>query len=134
MTEKGSKKYNDYICKSNLDNVISDRSFLSELVYTMTFQRRSSLTLSEYESLMKNYRERGWQFIILNASAKCLSERLNLRGGEDEYKVRNIDQLSKAYNAWAYWFNLPVLNSEHLDVNQLIKDLEDGKYEPNNRR
>ena len=131
MTEKGSKQVGDYLCKSNLDNVVSDRSFLSELVYTYVFHRRSSLSLYDYERVMREYRKEGWQFIILNASTECLTKRLNVRGDEDAYKVRNIDKLRIAYDAWAYWFNLPVIDSENLDVDQLIKDLEDGKYEPN---
>lgn len=132
MTEKGSKNYHDYVTKCALNNIVSDRSFLSELVYTTVFHRRSPLQLQQYDFLMKQFLESGWQFIILNASTDCLTERLNLRGDEDAYKVRNIDQLRMAYDAWAYWFNLPVINSEDLDVNQLIKDLEAGKYEQNN--
>lgn len=131
MTEKGSKKPEDYLTKCNLNNIISDRSFLSELVYTYVFSRRSPMTLYDYERLMREYRQNGWQFIILNASTECLSERLNVRGDEDEYKVRNIDQLRIAYDRWAYWFNVPVIDSENLDVDKLIKDLEEGKYEPN---
>lgn len=129
MTEKGSKRVTDYVTKSCLDNVISDRSFLSELVYTTVFNRNSPLTLTEYEQLVQLYRMSGWKFIILNASTECLTERLNLRGDEDEYKVRNIDQLRIAYDSWGYWFNIPVIDSENLNVDQLIKELEEDKDE-----
>ena len=131
MTEKGSKEPIDYMDKARLSNVVSDRSFLSELVYTHVFKRRSSMSLYDYERVMKEYLNRGWQFIVLNPSTECLIERLNLRGDEDEYKVRNIDQLRIAYDRWAYWFNLHVIDRENLDVDQLIKDLEEKKYEPN---
>ena len=128
MTEKGSKDYNDYLDKSALCNIISDRCFLSELVYTSVFHRKSSLSLSQYERLMQDYKGLGWIIIVLNASTECLTERLNVRGDEDEYKVKGIDKLRIAYDSWAYWFNLPVLDSETLNVDELIKDLEEGKY------
>lgn len=128
MTEKGSKEFRDYMCKCTLDNIVSDRCFLSELVYTRVFQRYSRLKLTEYEFLTKHYLNNDWQILILNASTPCLTERLNLRGDEDEYKVQNIDKLRFAYTELARAYDLPMLDSETLNVEELIKDLEEGKY------
>jgi thymidylate kinase len=128
MTEKGSKKFNNYLDKARLKQIVSDRCFLSELVYTRVFERYSTLKVSEYEQLLEYYLDNDWQIIILNASPKCLSERLNLRGDEDDYKVHNIDRISRAYYEMSIALRLPMLDSETLDIDQLIKDLEEGKY------
>lgn len=128
MTEKGSKEFIDYVHKCQLNNIVSDRCFLSELVYSTVFQRHSKLKLSEYQKLLNHYLDSGWQILILNASTACLSERLNLRGDEDEYKVLNIDKLRVAYEGISKRWDLPMLDSETLDLEQLIKDLEDKQY------
>ena len=131
MTEKGSKEKRDYLDKATLDNIVSDRSFLSEMVYTQVFERENPISVQEYEALIKHYLSHGWIFLILDASAKALTERLNLRGDEDEYKIKQISDIRVFYRAIAYFYDLPVINTEELDVDQLIKDLEEGKYESN---
>ena len=128
MTEKGSKRIEDYEDKANLNNVISDRSFLSELVYSNVFNRKSPQTPFQYEALVKLYRSRGWIFLILDADTQCIIDRLMLRGNEDEYKVKAIEKLGMFYKAIAYFYNIPIINTENLDVNELIKNLEEGKY------
>lgn len=132
MTEKGSKKLRDYEDKANLDNVISDRSFLSELVYTNVFERKSELSPCEYEALLNYYRAKGWVILVLDADSTCLANRLQLRGDEDEYKVRKISDLRMFYRAMAYFYDLPVIDAEHLDPMKLINDLEAGKYGKHN--
>lgn len=130
MTEKGSKRTGDYLAKASLDNIVSDRSFLSEMVYTQVFERENPITIHGYEDLIKHYRSQGWIFLILDAPTRCLSERLNLRGDEDEYKVKQISDIRMFYRAIAYFYHLPVVNTETLDVEKLICDLEEGNYEP----
>lgn len=128
MTEKGSKEFADYVDKSILKNIVSDRCFLSELVYTRVFQRYSKLTLFEYEQLLKKYLDADWQIIVLTGSPTTLRERLNLRGDEAEYKVRDIHRICEEYAKISMAYGFPQLDSETLDINQLIKDLEEGKY------
>lgn len=128
MTEKGSKQLKDYEDKADLDNVISDRSFLSELVYSNVFNRTSPQTSFQYETLIKYYRSKGWVFLILDADTKCIVDRLNKRADEDDYKVKAIEDLRIFYRALAYFYNIPIINTENLDVDQLIKDLEERKY------
>lgn len=128
LTEKGSKRIEDYSDKAILNNIISDRSFLSEVVYSNVFERKSSLTNFQLEELIKYYRSKGWIFIILDARPECLIDRLDERGDEDPIKIQNIVRLKTMYRAIAYFYNLPVLDSEHLNVDELIKDLEEGKY------
>lgn len=128
MTEKGSKRFEDYIEKASLNNIVSDRCFISELVYCNVFNRQTPLSIFQYEELVKYYKSLGWIFIFLDASTDCLTSRLINRGDEDDYKIQDISSLRMFYKAVAYFYSLPVLNSENLDVNQLIEDLEEGIY------
>lgn len=133
MTEKGSKDFFDYVDKAKLKYVISDRSFLSEFVYSKVFDRPSKLSRYEYKCLLDYYWHEGWQIIILNANPNCLMSRLNLRGDEDKCKIHNITKIYNAYNELSAQFDLPIINSENFDVDELIKDLEAKKYVRHNR-
>lgn len=131
MTEKGSKKFIDYQDKANLDNVVSDRSFLSEMVYGVLFNKEKKLNLWEYEKLVQVYKEKGWHFIILDASTECIIERLTARGDEDPHKIKNIAGLRALYRSCAYFYELPILDSEDLNLDELITYLEVKANEQN---
>ena len=126
MTEFGSKKMTDYEQKAKLNNIISDRCFLSELVYASVADRKHVLSPHEYETLIRMYQNKGWKFIILDASVECLLDRLNKRGGEDQWKIDKITNLKTIYLMLAKFYDLKIIDSENLDVNDLIKDLEEG--------
>ena len=128
LTENGSKNFTDYLHKAGLNNIVSDRSFLSEIVYADVFERPSELTPAHQEALLQFYRANMWQIIILNASVSCLHERLNLRGDEDLSKIVNLEKLRQAYKYLSTNYGLPMLDSETLDFEKLVKDLEDMKY------
>lgn len=129
MTEKGSKKFEDYIAKSKLDNIISDRSFLSEIVYSLVFDRDQRISLSQCEDLIKEYRENGWKFIILDASKECLVRRLNIRGDEDESIIKHIEHLRMTYRALSYFYDIPLINTESASTESIIESLEEKIHE-----
>lgn len=128
LMEKGSKRFIDYVTKAELNNVVLDRTFLSEVVYSKIFGRDSKLTSSETRRLLNYYHAKGWQIIILTAKVDCLIDRLEFRGDEDECKIRKIRELHDAYDEVSAKYNLQILDSETLDMVQVIKDLEDKKY------
>jgi thymidylate kinase len=125
MTEKGSKAIKDYVAKANLDNIVSDRSFLSEDVYSRVFKRTSKITLSDTVELYKYYRKLGWKIIILDASPEVLATRLNLRGDEDEHKIQNIAKLRDKYLRIAHLLEIPVINTEVDTISDIINKLEE---------
>ena len=126
MTEKGSKAFKDYIAKAHLDNVVSDRSFLSEAVYSNVFNRKSNLDKGDVNKLCEYYRMFDWKIIILDASPQVLANRLNLRGNEDDYKIQNIAKLRNRYLQIAGLFDIPVIDSETATIDDIIKKLEEN--------
>lgn len=125
MTRCGSKEYRDYIAKAKLRHIVSDRSFLSEIVYCTVFNRECSITPLQAESLVKYYQNLGWKFYLLDADNETIRKRLCVRGDDNPYNVIDkIDSLRAAYLAFAYFFNIPILKSEELDVQKFINELK----------
>lgn len=125
MTEKGSKAIGDYLAKAHLDNIVSDRSFLSEVVYSSVFKRKPNITIPHANIICEYYRKQGWKIIILDALPEVLADRLNLRGDEDEHKIQNIAKLRNAYHRLAYLFDIPIIDTENSTVSDIIKKLEE---------
>lgn len=128
MTEKGSKKFFDYQDKARLDNIVSDRSFFSERVYSSVFNRKEkNLTPGEVDELYYWYKRWGWKIIFLDASTETIVKRLNIRGDEDEHKIRNIEKLRATYNVVASDYNIPIIDVEKRSLQEIIKVLEEMK-------
>lgn len=125
MTEKGSKALEDYLAKAHLDNIVSDRSFLSEVVYSSVFKRKSKITIDHIRMIFNYYRKQGWKIIILDALPHVLADRLNLRGDEDEHKIQNIARLRTAYRRLAYLLDIPIIDTEETTISDIIKKLEE---------
>lgn len=125
MTRQGSKEFDDYVAKANLRRIVSDRSFLSEIVYCAVFGRKCSITPLQVEELMKYYRNRGWKFYLLDADTETIRKRLGVRGDDNPHNVIDkIDSLRAAYLAFAYFFDIPIIKSEELDVEKFITELK----------
>lgn len=124
-TELGSKRPLDYHKKAQLGNMIFDRSFLSEIAYSIVFNRECNLTPTQVEELMRDYKTNCWQIVILDADTDTIVKRLNLRADEAEYKIRKISELRMVYRALAYFFNLKIIDNTHFDIDEFIKKLEE---------
>lgn len=124
MTRCGSKDYSDYVAKAQLRRMVSDRSFLSEIVYCTVFGRKCSITPLQMDSLIKYYRSHGWKFYLLDADAETIRKRLMVRGDEDPANIEKIESLRAAYLAFAYFYDIPIIKSEELDVKKFIAELK----------
>jgi thymidylate kinase len=125
MTRCGSKEYSDYVAKAQLRRMVSDRSFLSEIVYCTVFGRKCSITPLQMDSLIKYYRSHGWKFYLLDADVETIHKRLAIRGDDNPYNViEKIDSLRAAYLAFAYFYDIPIIKSEELDVEKFIAELK----------
>lgn len=124
MTRCGSKKVSDYLAKATLKRIVSDRSFISEVVYSTVFDRETTVTPQIGEGLIKVYKALGWKFYLLDADTETIRKRLLVRGDEDPANVENVDRLRKAYLSFAHSFDIPIIKSEELDVEKFIAELK----------
>lgn len=90
MTREGWKDVQSYEQKCLLDNVVSDRSFISEYVYSNVYSRESKINPQVFVDLFKKYTSsqiNPWLIIILNGSVDTIMERVNKRGTDEEIRI-----------------------------------------------
>ena len=103
MTKFGWKALESYTQKAFLDNVVSDRSFISEYVYSKVYGRESAITDEIFDRLVTLYETQPepWFFVILNANADTIISRVEKRGIDNEVreevekKIRAYDEVAK---------------------------------------
>ncbi len=82
------------VLKNNHQNLVIDRSFISEMVYGPVLRGKSKLTLEDYKKLLFAYKKVNTKIIYLKASKEVLLLR---KGNEiDDYNM--IKQYYKALN------------------------------------
>ena len=125
MTKWGSRRYTDYSAKLTLDNVIFDRSFLSEMVYKQAFGLQPELSFGEFDRLIHDAKGQQWEFIILTAPVDVLTQRLINRGDEEDEIIKNIGFIDHLYHLYATSCNLPIFDTSKSHVmNEIRKELE----------
>ena len=122
---EGSKDFDDYWAKANLRNVVSDRCFLSEIVYAAAFDRHCALTSYDCDRLMTSHKGIGWKFLILDAPTEVLEERLRVRGDENPNVIKKCAELRILYRGFAKFYDLPVIDVTTTSVDDIIRMLEE---------
>lgn len=113
MTAWGSRDYCDYHAKLSLNNVISDRSFLSEMVYKQAFGLQPKLTFTQLDALMNHVKENDWKFIILTAPVDVLKQRLHERGNESEDIINAIELIDHLYRIYGTTYDIPIIDTSN---------------------
>ena len=95
MTKWGSKVFGEYKKKLILNDIVSDRSFLSEIVYKQAFELQPNISFGEFDWLIHNAKRNDWKFIILTGPIKLLKQRLIDRGDECPEVIANLTIIIK---------------------------------------
>lgn len=137
MTKEGWKEKSSYIQKSSLDNVVSDRSFISEYVYSNVYKRQSKITDTVFDDLVSLYTisTNPWLIIVLNASVDTILERVNKRGIDEESKAeveKKVERYEKTGMllqklARKYVLYLDTTDLSEIDVFNKVKEFIDKK-------
>ena len=125
MTKWGSRNPLDYKAKLKLNNIISDRSFISEMIYTTAFDMMPRITLKNLNEFMELAEKQDWKFIILTAPIDDIKNRLINRGNEDQAIIENIDYINELYQIYSRLLHIPTVDTSKADyLNEIVKEIE----------
>ena len=137
MTKYGWKAVESYIEKAGLNNVVSDRSFISEYVYSQVYGRESEITNQVFDKLITLYesQKEPWIFVILNANVNVILNRVEKRGIDNEVKEEVEKKIEMYDNVAKKLLNLNNGNVMYIDTSDLseigvfhkIKEFINGK-------
>lgn len=125
MTKWGSRNPLDYKAKLKLNNIISDRSFISEMIYTTAFGLMPRITLKNLNEFMELAEKQDWKFIILTAPIQDIKNRLINRGNEDQAIIENIAYINELYQIYSRLLHIPIVDTSKVDyLNEIVKEIE----------
>lgn len=122
LTKDSEKSIHRYLEIRQVDNVVFDRTFLSEVVYPKIFNRKEWITNSEIEMLLKIYKKD--IFIILTANIDDIRKRINERGEEYEEVIRQIELINNSYLELAKKYDLLIFNTSYISFEDIKNVIE----------
>ena len=123
LTYNGDRSLKAYYQMMTVDNVVHDRSFISEIIYPKYFGRACRLDFDYEKYLHKLIDNLSIKLIILTASPETLEKRMRSRG--DDY-INNIDKLAKInrdYLEYAREHNIAVIDVTNKSIDEIVKEI-----------
>lgn len=116
MTRWSDKSFDSYVKKISLnDNIIFDRCFISEYVYSNVFDRITEITDEKIKLLLNLAKSLDYHIFILTCDDNQLLERLKIRNNETDSIVNNVIKINKEYIDFAKKFDIQVIGKEKID-------------------
>ena len=127
-SEKSLKRYVNIAC---IDDVVCDRTFISELVYPTVFGREKVLSQYEADTLIDLYKSEGI-IIVCTAHTEAIRRRLSERGDEFQEVLDNLQMINNEYIRIAIDNNILVVDTDittKKDIGDYIeRRLEYGRH------
>lgn len=125
MHVNGDKTLAGYEQKAKLHNILSDRSFISEWVYSRVFNRKSCLTERWFDWFI-NYEYNRHTIIILVCDPYVAKERIYKRG-IDEEKLETLQKLNDEYIKVVNMFpnRIHLIDTTNLSAEQVYETAKD---------
>ena len=126
MTSWGPKTYTSYLHRYDQDGIISDRSFISEKVYSKVFNRPSEISDGHFESLLSYVRLQGYKIVILTCDSFELMRRLMERDDEDLYDADlryKLEKLQEEYVRIGEKYDIPIIDTTDMYDSEVLKNV-----------
>lgn len=114
FTNKDPRDLNFYYQSLRKDNVIYDRSFLSEMIYPKIFNRPQKLKEYEFQYLLGKAKELDIKILIIN------NYDFTLKNFEEKVIKDNINLIKDDYLKLAGKYNIPIVKNEE-EVWKILK-------------
>lgn len=116
-SEKSIDRYNELAA---IENVVHDRTFLSEVVYPKIFRRDNWLTDDAVCELIEFYNQDDGVLVICTAPDDIIRRRILDRQTFEHYEVvNNIDYINSSYRELANKYNLLLVDTQTLDFDTI---------------
>jgi thymidylate kinase len=118
MTRWSDKSFDTYVKKISLnDNIIFDRCFISEYVYSKIFNRKTEITDEKIELLLDLSTYLNYNIYILTCNNDQLIKRLKERNNETDIIINNIIKINDEYLNFARKYNIQTVEE---NLNEII--------------
>lgn len=121
LTKSGCKEPYAYSEKAMLHNIIMDRGFTSEYIYSFYFNRPTLVDKAMFENLLYIYQNiYNWKIIFLCCDPKVAVERISKRGIDKE-SLEKIQKLNMLYLTLATTNGIPLIDTTNLTPEEVFE-------------
>ena len=123
LTYAGDRSTSAYYEMMRCNNVVHDRTFLSEVIYPKYFERKSRLNLNDVPFLFNMVKRFYVRMFILTASSETIQNRIRQRG--DEY-IKDIDkfiEINQDYLDYAREHNICVIDTTDKTIDEVVNEI-----------
>lgn len=104
------------------ENMVWDRHFISEIVYSITYNRECSLSKKQIDDLFGQCNEEGIKLLI------CLPEIYHIQDNEPDFIKNKHTDLIKWYSYLANKYNLITIDPKKMDIDDIYKEIGGDVY------
>lgn len=123
LTYGGDRSIAAYYEMMKCDNVVHDRTFMSEVIYPKYFERKSRLNLDEIPFLFEMSKRFDAKMFILTASSQTIQNRIRERG--DEY-IKDIDKFTEInldYLNYAREHDICIIDTTDKTIDEVVEEI-----------
>lgn len=124
-TQYDPADYDFYRQSIRKNNVIWDRHTVGELIYPSIFNREPKIGTEDARLVIHYAKEEGTKIFILTEDLELIRKRLTERGTEDERILKNIKWINDQFLFYADQYNIPVINTSKMTLNEIFKLVEE---------
>ncbi len=123
LTHKGSRSVFSYQEFMRCNDVVHDRTFISEIIYPKYFNRKSELSEEDAEQLFYRMRFHRIKVFILTASIEAISERIDVRGDEFITDVDKFKKINDEYLKIANEHEFTIIDTTNKTIDEIVEEI-----------
>ena len=123
LTHDGDRTLKAYASTMICDNMVHDRTFLSEIIYPKYFGRESRLDSKIIPTLYELIDLYGVKLFILTAKPETILERINVRGDEFIDDDEKFVQINADYLRIASEHGFTVIDTTDKTIDEIVEEI-----------
>jgi len=123
LTYGGDRSLKAYFQMMSVDNVVHDRSFISEIIYPKYFGRMCRLEPNTEGYLHHLIENLSIKPFILTASPETIQKRIGKRGDEYIKDINKFVKINRDYIQYADEHNIPIIDTTGYTPEEVVKKI-----------
>ena len=122
LTYGGDRSIKSYAQLMTCENVVHDRTFISEMIYPKYFGKVSDIMMHR-SALFSMLDELKINTFILTASPETIRARIESRGDEFIDNIGMLIQINDDYNYVAHSYNLKIIDTTNKTIDEIVEEI-----------
>ena len=123
LITQGDRSTRGYIELMSANNVIHDRTFMSEIIYPKYFNRETRLCAEDIPALFRMTQVFRINTFILTASTESILSRIRVRGDEYIKDMSLFEKINADYLALAKANNVPIIDTTNKTIDEIVEEI-----------